>query len=450
MIIVRVILLMKYNYTKIFEKSDNEKIFGFKKEKDQSVKFYLPNLLFEGVKNESVFKKLRIYIQLLIKYNKKESNKFKKSSINENHLQEMNNLFSYILLIEDYENNPEFFIFKKINSKNTKNINWKKTIDKNDLFIINKKPFYNTYYSKSKIKDTEHDFYQLYQDNLNNAFELFLGYKIFQDKEKRKNSKEYKKEKMIINNFLNNSFKDRDIQIAKILKNIYDSKSESSFSNENLSFFDNTEKIQDVWEDMINDVVKMDKIEKNIKNNKRNVGCFKLTDKAKKSGLFNNEEKNGLAIEIDHIKIFKKSNKILILDSKFYSTYKKMKNPYKNCRHYKKKNTTCTTCLQNILEDFNSASINKQETYKRIIQKEEKYKNFDVRNIFVMPKIEKSDLEPIHFADHRLNENKNNAIYNRNEDYLIHCIALDFNEVVNLYLKDEEYKSFIKLLKEIN
>ena len=441
---------MKYNYTKIFKESGNEKIFGFKKEKDQSVKFYLPNLLFEGVKNESVFKKLRIYIQLLIKYKnekQKEKNKFKKSNINENYLQEMNNLFSYILLIEDYENNPEFFIFKKINSKNIKNINWKKTIDKNDLFFINKKPFYNTYYSKSKIKDIDHEFYQLYQDNLNNAFELFLGYKIFQDKEKRKHSENYKIEKAIINNFLNNSFKDRDIQIAKILKNIYDSKSESSFSNENLSFFDNTEEINMVWEHMINEVVKLNTIEQDIKDYTRNIGCFKLTDKAKKSGLFNNEEKRGLAIEIDHIKVFERSNKILILDSKFYSTYRKMKNFSKNCQHKNKE--TCSKCLQDILEDFNSASINKQETYKRVIQKKEKYKNFDVRNIFVMPKIEKFDLEPIHFADHRLNENKDNPIYSRNEDYLIHCVALDFNEVINLYLKDEEYKSFIKLLKEI-
>lgn len=446
---------MNNDYEKIFEKSNNEKIFGFKtKGENQSIKFYLPNLLFENSENVNVFRRLKSYIQLLIKYkqykiekeNKEniQKNNLEKYDINDNFSQELNNLLSYLLLIEDHENNPEFLIFKKINSKNSKNIDWKKTIDKNDLFFINKKPIYNTFFSKSKVKDMEHEFYKLYQDSLNNAFELFLGYKIFKDINKRVYSTEYKEEKSIINNFLHNSFKDRDIQIAKLLKDIYNSKSESNSSNKKSLFLDNTEEINMVWEHMVNTIIKMNKIEEDTIEYTKKVGEFRLTKAGKKAGLRVN--KRGLAIEIDHIKIDEDTKKIFILDSKFYSTYNNMK---KICTHCSIKKT-CNQCLQDILQDFNSPSINKQETYKRIIQKKEEYKDFNIKNFFVMPKTDKSYSSPIHFADHVLISNIEDDTNTKNEDYLIHCIALDFNEVVNLYLENKEYTSFLDLLKEIN
>lgn len=127
-------------------------------------------------------------------------------------------------------------------------------------------------------------------------------------------------------------------------------------------------------------------------------------------------EIKGLSTEIDHCIKLQKQKRIFILDSKFYSTYHNF----------------------NSKKQPKSESINKQETYKKLMELENE--GYKVSNFFILPKNNQNKIKPEYFSDHVLKRKK------IDDNFLIHCVALDFQKVCESFIKNVYYHDFINLL----
>lgn len=209
-------------------KLNHKNKFGFSIEENK-LSFLIP-VFFEnyliGLDKNSELNLLKNFIYILKKYvYSKNKNEIISSEIS--NLNKLNIIEALMNLIIDYEKNGEYFI-KNIKDKNNRNsINWSKTIKNNNVIvksgpitstmITNEDPkfIYGSFISKSKEIDKNIDFYKIYNETIDFAFSLFNGKDIKMDKSKNKLYVS------IINKFISNNFKDRDLKIAKQLKIIY-------------------------------------------------------------------------------------------------------------------------------------------------------------------------------------------------------------------------------------
>jgi hypothetical protein len=386
----------------IFE--NNSDYFGFKFNKDNELKFLLPKFILpsEELNHFESFKLLKIYSGVVKKYQSQNKNS---EDISNNYDFFMNNnkIYGYISLILDYFENSNFILFEQFYSKGNKKINWQKTLENQDIIIQNNKIIYNSFISKNKKRTNTDEFYRVYLYTFSLAWNIFFNQNFFDNEISINYS--INKIKAIINQFIDEHFRDREIEIAHILKSIYDSLDVSISGNSAFQTEYCTE-IQDIWETVVDSVIPND-----IKKNQEQV-------KGKYLRVRDKFEIKGLSTEIDHCLKLEKTKRIFILDSKFYSTYHNF----------------------NSKKQPKSESINKQETYKRIMELENK--DYKVSNFFIFPKNNLKYKNPEYFCDHILQRKK------IDDNFLIHCVALDFSKTCELFIKNSTYKDFIQLFIE--
>ncbi len=375
--------------TNIFKKSKNRN-FGFDFVEEKPV-FLLPKQLYkeEWDKPLDMYKELRYYAQILINYNKKKNNSLN-SKNNLKNFKSLNVIIGYVNLMVDYLENGEFLLLENYYNKGNKKINWNKTLKSNNVIIQNNSVFYGSMISKNKRKIINDEFLYLYKQALSEALSVFKGTTLKKNKENRYSLNQIKH---IINKYDDEHFSDRDHYIVLALKNIYFN-SDFDKINENKFKTPYHEKFEFIWEHMIEEILPRDKKIQNIKIPK---GQYIR---------FSNQEKNkGADYRLDHILISKENKSIYILDSKFYNYYYGGSAP-------------------------NTESICKQESYKNLIKEltKNQHPNFKFHNYFVFPKNEiGKNIE--YFAKHEI-EFKDNA----NSKQTIHCIAININKVIDMYL----------------
>lgn len=126
-----------------------------------------------------------------------------------------------------------------------------------------------------------------------------------------------------------------------------------------------------------------------------------------------NSNLDGFDFRIDSL--IKKNDNYYIMDSKFYNAYEDKKFP-------------------------KTSDIAKQYCYKLLISKKFNIRVENVINIFVFPK-NTENKSPEIFEIHK---------YEDDDFYTIYCIALDINEVIDLYLKNETYEDLYSYLDVIH
>lgn len=378
----------KYN---IFEKHEN--LFGASN-KDGGIKFFVPPILYKDDLNfMEQMKLLHKYQNLLIGYAKKRSIIYPHLINFKDSWQMLNGC---IELLNDYFTNDKFLLIDHFYNKGNNKINWNRTLNKGNILVSEGQIIYEEFISSNRKKNGNNDFLKLYNATLNFAKSIIIPeitYK-YENIPFSDNQRIY-----IINKFIDESYRDRDIYIAKILKQIYENGGlEKSLNN----MFKNPfhEKFENIWEYLIEQI-----IPKNIN----------IIDDYKEKSMFgtymrfsDNTITNGVSYKLDHL--IRKENKILILDSKFYNSYYENKFP-------------------------KTADISKQEHYKTIIK--EKFKIDDIKSYFIFPKSE-INAEPEFFAIHEV-ENSNN--------FKIYCFAFDINKIIDMESNKLKYNDLFEIFQ---
>lgn len=384
----------------IFE--DSDEFFGFKYDKRNQLRFLLPKFITPKKEMTPIesFKLLATYSNVVKKYYFKNKH-IEKISEQAQFYNHNNKIHGYISLIIDYLENDNFILFDHFYANNDRKINWQKTLQHQDILIQDNRVIYNSFISKNKTRSNADDFYKIYMYTFSNAWKIFFQQNFFDDEVFLDFS--IQQVKAIINQFIDENFRDREIQIAHILKGIYDNFNVSTEGKNELETEYCTD-IQNIWEFMVESL-----IPKEIKEYKEQIqGCYRrISDKF---------EIDGLITEIDHCVKLVDKKRIFILDSKFYSTYHNFNS------HNQPK----------------SESINKQETYKKL--KEIEYPDYQISNFFVFPKNNPKNKKAEYFSDHILKK------YDIDHNFLIHCIALDFSTVCQCFIKNIEYKTFLDFI----
>jgi hypothetical protein len=384
------------NYN-LFE-MDDKNSFGIKMV-DNELKFMVPKMLYNnnlGVIDQ--FELLAKYQKILLDYAKTNNQKQQIDSFIS--LEKTWGIINGCLaLLNDYFKNDDFVIIDKFYKKSNRRVNWKKTLTSGDVIISDNQVIYDSFISNSKINNKNNDFFILYKHTLNYAKSLFLSnynYK-YKNIPFSNNQKIY-----IINKFIDDNYRDRDVTIAKILKQIY----ENGGLDKNIDKLFETpfhEKFENIWEFLIEQIIP-DELNKSDSLKQKN-----LTGKYTR--ISNNKEYNGVSYKIDHI--MRKDQSILILDSKFYQSY------YDD-------------------EKFpDTSSITKQEHYKTIVK--DLFGVSDIKSYFIFPKHDKGS--PEFFAVHRVDGSENFKIY---------CFAFDVNYIINIVAKGRKINDLWKILQTTN
>ena len=386
----------------IFE--DSNEFFGFKYNKENQLKFLLPKFIIpQGeLTHLDSFKLLGLYSGVVKKYYVKNKH-IEHVSSNTQFYEKNNKIYGYISLILDYLENDDFILFEHFYKKGNNKIDWQKTLNSKDLIIQDNKIVYNSFVSKNTKHANSDDFYKIYIYTFSLAWKMFFNQNFFENEISINFSVNHIMS--IINQFIDEHFKDREIHIAHILKAIYSSHDISLEGKLSIEGEYCTE-IQDIWESMIESI-----IPKKYKYEREQV-------QGKYRRIQDGFEIKGLATEIDHCIKMEKQKRIFILDSKFYSTYHNF----------------------NSKKQPKSESINKQETYKKLMELENV--GYKVSNFFILPKNNINKTKPEYFCDHVLKRKK------IDDNFLIHCVALDFQKVCECYSKNIQYRDFMNLLND--
>lgn len=388
-------------------KLNHKNKFGFSIEENK-LSFLIP-VFFEnyliGLDKNSELNLLKNFIYILKKYvYSKNKNEIISSEIS--NLNKLNIIEALMNLIIDYEKNGEYFI-KNIKDKNNRNsINWSKTIKNNNVIvksgpitstmITNEDPkfIYGSFISKSKEIDKNIDFYKIYNETIDFAFSLFNGKDIKMDKSKNKLYVS------IINKFISNNFKDRDLKIAKQLKIIYGNLN-------NYGGIENKFKVKyhERFEHIFQFLVEQNISKYCIKHKYTNEKGFYFIEKEEK-------KINGLNLKMDHIIEYNK--KIKIIDSKFY----------------------------NIDNDINSIpktnDIIKQIGYKLLLEKIYNVNINNIENIFLFPTKESTE----HIGYHDIESSEDSIFF-------IRCIKINVYKLILSYVKGKKFDDLINTIYKI-
>jgi hypothetical protein len=389
---------MKIN--NIFKESEGRN-FGFDFVKDQPV-FLVPKQLYqkEWDKPLDMYKKIRFYSQILINYNKKKESEINSKDSLKN-LKSLNVIIGYVNLMVDYLEHGEFLLLENYYNKGNKRINWNKTLKSNDVIIQNNSVFYGSMVSKNKRRVLNDEFLYLYKYALAESLSIFKGGSL---NNKKENKYSLNQIKHIITKYDDEHFSDRDNYIVLALKSIYFN-SDFDKINENKFKTPYHEKFEIIWEHMIEEILPKDKKIKDMKIPKGKYIRFK-----------DNSTTTGADYRLDHIVVSEELKSIHILDSKFYNYYYDGNAP-------------------------KTESISKQENYKNMIKEltkdKNEYVNYNVNNYFIFPKDNIGEnIE--YFAKHEISLNDNK------KEQIIHCVAINVDKVIELYLNNKFSHSLYK------
>lgn len=376
-----------------FEIDDNK--FGINM-KEGVLKFYAPEILLKNIDKMNRFEELNLfksYLQILKEYY------YSKSDISLYYRESMKSISfdaieSYLNILNDYMENNFLYSFSNENRNGNRNINWNKTIKNNDIIIQGESLFYGSFKSSNKINNKNDNFIKIYFSILNEAAKFFLNGPLI-DIENKININEAI---FHVNKYLDNNFKDRNIFIAKQIKNILVFQNKSTI-NEQIFETKYHENFEHIFQFLV---------EKNV----RDFSCFK----EKRNGHYVSEDqkKIGMILKLDHL--IKIQDYYLILDSKYY----------KNVLKDKKFNNLPKT-----------DDIIKQVGYKLYISEIKKIPINKIKNIFIFP----SDLRNEYFfCEHIVNDDPNNFFH-------ISCLFVDIETLVINFLKKKTNKRLIHLLE---
>lgn len=226
----------------IFEVSND--YFGFKYNKNNQLKFLLPKFIMpkEELSHLDSFKLLGLYSGVVKKYYLKNKH-LENVSSNTEFYNHNNKIYGYISLILDYLENDDFILFEHFYKKGNNKINWQKTINSKDIIIQDNKVVYNTFISKNTKYANSDEFYKIYLYTFSLAWKMFFNQNFFEDEMSINYSLNHIQS--IINQFIDEHFKDREIHIAQILKSIYSS-NDISLSGKNSLETEYCTDIQDI------------------------------------------------------------------------------------------------------------------------------------------------------------------------------------------------------------
>lgn len=388
---------------KIFIES-NERLFGIT-QNDGSIFFSVPKQLMPKKEtNQEIIKKLLLYSDLLIKYEKTKSFSLINNNNKANHLINLSFLNGLIGIMDDYEENGYYFIYMNELSKTNKKINWSKTIRSQDVFVEKNLVIHNNFLSKSKKINYNHNVYKAYE----------IALKIASHFLKNSNTplvelsiSKLNKIKNDILNYEDSCFSDRDLKIINCLKLIF--LNQYSFKKNLGENFSYHEKFEIIWEHMIDNILPL-KFKLDQKKIKIPKGKYVFLNQDKKSIL-------GAEFRIDHILSIDKN--LLILDSKFYNFYHD--------------NTAPKT-----------ESISKQENYLKILSNKSDFFDFNFYNFFIFPKNNVLNADPEYFAYHEMQSDLHNIV-----NFKIKCIAVDLKKIIHFYLSNKYYNDLVNLCYNI-
>lgn len=362
--------------------------FGFYFENNR-IKFYLPSLLYKEEMNVcSILKK---YNMILNKYISSKERDLLSGDKHQENDKTLSIIEAYINILNDFYTYNELYMHKSTYSNNNKKIQWNKTLRDNNIFVSNNNIVYGNYISKNKKIDTDNKYYFLYKEALKRSRGIFLG----TDEEDIIYPVNFNEQKYYLYKYAETHFKDRELHICKNLIAIYLNLEENNLKD---NLFKNKyhTSFEYIWEHMVNEITKKYHESKELNKSK-----------------YVNSSFEGFDFRIDTL--LKKGSQYFIIDSKFYNSYIDKKFP-------------------------KTSDIAKQYCYKLLISKKFNIKLKNITNIFVFPKNnEKKD--PEFFEIHE---------YENDSFYTIHCLALDINEVINLYLKNEIYEKLYEYIDQCN
>lgn len=305
-------------------------------------------------------------------------------------------MYSYLWILSDYYSNGLYKYNEKLYKIGSNGkINWKRTY-RNKFYIKDNTPYYlDTVIEINKREENIITELQKYCINISVDMLVFLGsFKKVRcniDDNTIKNNKNY-----YINILEKEYRKTNNDKKQMLLLNIKNIINDSSSDNINIRYF-GTFNYEYVWENMVR------KLFGNVKDMREffpfaNWFIKPKYEKTKSSNLIE-----------DTIYVDNEAKRIYIIDSKYYT--------YGDSKDVKRLPAT--------------SSIHKQVVYAEHVSNMEKYKGYEVYNIFVIPSNTNEFIEYEGYAKMEYAE--------KNKPYeTIHLCLLNINKVINKYLKYEK------------